>query len=168
MVPTFQYPCHRASRLCFQPIVYAGLQLSAKMLSSYNRLIKGKRWKSQGAKSGVNDGRWSNTSHRKLFRSLFVAAAVCDRVLLWRKTIPVDNIPRSLLRIKESNCSMHSTFGRRLYSFRHVYKLTTHSELTSMMCCDHQVYERYSAIDICAKLHLILTVVLILQPIGSW
>ena len=53
MVQTFQYPCHRS-----QPPVLSANSLRwsaahcAKMLSSYDCFIRGKRQKSQGAKSG--------------------------------------------------------------------------------------------------------------------
>ena len=53
VVPTFEYPRHRS-----QPPVFSANSLRsskahcAKMLSSYDRFIRGKRWKSQEAKSG--------------------------------------------------------------------------------------------------------------------
>ena len=34
----------------------------------------------------------------------------------------------------------HSTFGENLYCFRHIYGLTTRSELTSAMCRDRRAY----------------------------
>ena len=145
MVPTFQYPRHRSQL----PVLSANsLHWSAancaKMLSSYDRFIWGKRWKSQGAKSErmmkitgsqvrADDDGWSNTSHRKHFRSLFFSAAVCGRALSSWRTIPEDNIPHRLFWIKESNYSMHSIFGGRLYCFRYVYGFTRSSELTK---CD--------------------------------
>ena len=51
-----------------------------------------------------------------------------------------DNIPHCLFWIEDLNYSTHSTFGRRLYCSRHVYGLTTRSELTSVMCCDRWPY----------------------------
>ena len=108
----------------------------------------------------ADDGGWSNTSHRKRFRSPYVAAAVCDRALSWRRTIPEDNIPRRLFWIKESNYSTHSKFGGRLYCFRRVYGLSTCSELTIMRCVVIDGHTRDIAQHICAKLLLILTVIL--------
>ena len=52
------------------------------------------------------------------------------------------------LHIKKSNYSTHFTFDGRLYCVRHVYVLI--------------------AQHICAKLHLIFTVLLISRLIGSW
>ena len=52
VIPTFQYPRHRS-----QPPVLSANSLRwctvhcAKMLSSHDRFMRGKRWKSQGAKS---------------------------------------------------------------------------------------------------------------------
>ena len=112
----------------------------------------------------ADNGGWSNTSHRKRFRILFVAAAVRGRALSWRRTIPDVNIPRRLFWINESNFSAHSTFGGRLYCFRHVYGLTTRS----VRCVAIDGHTRDIAQHIWAKLNLILTVVLILRPIGHW
>ena len=89
-----------------------------------------KEMKITGSQVREDDGVWSNSSHRKRFRSLFVAAAVCGRVLSWIRTTPEHNIPRHLFWIKESNYSMPFTFGGRLL-FRHVYGLTMRSELTA-------------------------------------
>ena len=149
VVPTFQYPRHRS----LLPVLSANsLRWSAahcaKMLSSYNCFIRGKRWKSQGAKSGqmmVGD----HTSR-------------CSCSMRPSIVMKKGNIPHHLFWIKESNYSKHSTYGRRLYCFRHVYMLTTGSDLTRAMCRD------WLACHICAKLHLILTVVLILQLIRPW
>ena len=126
MVPTLtniQYLRHRS-----QPPVLSANSICwstahcAKMLSSYNRFIWRKGWKSEGAKSEMYDG-WSNTSHRKCHRSLFVAAAVYSQALSWRRTIPEDNIPPRLFWIQESNYSTQFTFGGRFYCFIHVYGL---------------------------------------------
>ena len=38
-----------------------------------------------------------------------------------------------------------STFGGKLYCFRHVYGLTMGSELTNAMCCNRRTYERHCA-----------------------
>ena len=106
----------------------------AKILSSYGSFIRGKRWKSQGAKSGrlmVVDQTLpiENTAGASLLQ---LQCAAED--LSWRRTVPEDNIPCCFFWIKESNYSMHSTYGRRLYCFSHVCGLTTQSELTSVMC----------------------------------
>ena len=127
----------------------------------------GEEMKTTGSQVRADGGGWSNTSDRKRFRSLFVAATVCGGTLSWGRTIPEDIIPRRWFWIKESNYSTHSILGGRIHCLRHVYKLTTRSELTI----------QYVAIDwhtrditqhICAKLHMILTVVLISLPIGPW
>ena len=99
-----------------------------------------------GSQVQADDGGWSNNIHQKRFRSLSVAAAVYGWALSWRRTIPEDNIPRHLFWIKEWNYNTHSTFGGRLYCFRHVYRLTTWSELTSAMCRDWRVYRIYANI----------------------
>ena len=93
-----------------------------------------------GSQVRVDDGGWPNTSQRKLFRSLFVAAAVCGRAISWRRTIPEDNIPRCLFWIKESNYSTYFTFGGRDYSLGHVYCITACSEMTNAMCRDWRAY----------------------------
>ena len=66
-----------------------------------------------GSQVLADDGGWSNTSHRKRFRSLYVAAVVCGRALSWRRTIPEDNIPRLFWKELAGD-----------YCFRHVYGLT--------------------------------------------
>ena len=112
-VLTFQSPRYRS-----QPPALSAHSLRwsaaycAKMLSSYDRFIRGKRWKSQGANPG---GWWWLIKHfpLKTLRSLFVATAVCGRAFSWR-TIPEDNIPRCIFWIKESNYIRHSTFSGRL------------------------------------------------------
>ena len=114
----------------------------------------------------ADDGGWSNTYHRKHFRSLFVAAAVCSRALSWRRTIPEDNIPRRLFWIKESNYSTHSTFVARLYFLGMFTCLRAQKSHVRCVAIDGNT--RDIAQHICAKLHLILTVVLILQPIALW
>ena len=129
--------------------------------------LRRKEMKIIGSQVPACDCGWLNTSHRKRFRSLFVAAVVCSWALSWRRTIPEDNVPRSLLWIKESIYGTYSTFGRRDYSFRHVYR--AHYMHRTDKC---DVLRSTSILDIvqhiCAKLHLILTVVLISWPIGPW
>ena len=121
----FQYPYHRSQppMLSVNSICWS-IAHCAKILSCYERFIRGKM-KITESQVQADDGEWSNNSHRKRFRSLFVAAAVWGRALSWRRTIPEDNIPRHFSEIKESNYSTHSTFGRRHYCFRHVYVLKT-------------------------------------------
>ena len=117
----------------------------------------------------ADGGGWSNISHRKRFTSLFVASGVYGRTLSWRRTIPADNIPRRFCWIKESNYSMHSTFGRRHDCFRYVYGLTMRSELTSAMCDDWRVYKRHCATHLRkASSDSHCAVVLISRPIESW
>ena len=127
-----------------------------------------KEMKITGSQVRVDDDGWSNTSHQKCFRSPFVASAVCDQALSWRRTIPEENIPRRLFWIKELNYSTHFTFGRRLYCFRHVHVLTICIQNWQVQCDMIDGYSRDTAQHICAKLHLFFTVVLISRPIGSW
>ena len=110
-------------------------------LSSYNRFIRGKRFKSQVAKSwrmmvGDQTLLIENTVWASLLQLQYAAED-----LSWRTTIPENNIPRLFFFwIKTSNYSTHSTFGGTLYLFRHVYGLTTSSELTSALCRDRRAY----------------------------
>ena len=104
-----------------------------------------KEIKITGSQVWADDGGWSNTFHRKRFRSIFIAAAEWGRAVSWRRTISEDNIPRRFLLIKESNYSTHSTFGGKLYCFRHVYGHTTRSELTSATCRHRRAYYRHCA-----------------------
>ena len=67
--------------------------------------------------------------------------------------------------VKESNYSTHSTFGGTLHCFSHVYRLTTRSKL-QVQCVEIDGHTRDITQHICAKLHLILTVVPISRPIG--
>ena len=87
-----------ASCLCFQPILYAGLQLIVPKCCS-TKIVTYKERDENNREPSLGD---------KHCRSLFVAAAVCSRG-----------------QHSSSNYSMHSTFGGRLYCFRHVYVLRT-------------------------------------------
>ena len=71
-----------------------------------------KKMKITGSQLWADDCGWSNTSHRKHFRSLFVAAIVSGRALSWKRTVPEDNIRRRLFWIKESNYTTHSHLSR--------------------------------------------------------
>ena len=140
MVPTFQYPRHRSQL----PVLSANsLRWSAahcaKMLSSYDRFIRGKRYKSQGAKSGrmvVGDQTLpiENASGAFLLQLQFAAEHCREEGQNLRTTFLV------ACSIKESNYSTHSTFGGRLYCFRQVCGFTMHSELASAMCRDRRAY----------------------------
>ena len=145
MVPTFQYPHHRS-----QPPVLSANSLHcsaahcAKMLSPYDRFIRGKRWKSQGAKSRqmmVDDQTLpiENASVASLLQLQYVAEHCHEEGQY------LDNIPHLLFWIKESNYSTQSTFSGRLYCFRHVYGLTMRTELTSAICRNRQAYYRRCA-----------------------
>ena len=96
-----------------------------------------------------------------------MAPAVCGRTLSWRRTISEDNILCRLFWIKKSNYSMHSTFGRTLYCFR-MFTGSLRTQNWQVRCVVIDGHTRDIAQHICAKLHLILTVVLILRPIGPW
>ena len=116
-----------SSCLYFPPILFAGLQLIVPKCCplttvSYEERDENHREPSPG-------GWWwvIKHFHRKSFRSLFVASAVCGRALSWRRTIPEDNIPRRWFWIKEYNYSTQSIFGGRLYSFGQINGLTTRS-----------------------------------------
>ena len=137
------------------------------MLSSLRQFHTRKEMKITENQVRADDGRWSNTSNRKRFRSLFVVAAVCGRALLWRRTIPEDNITRRLFWIKESNYSTHSTFGERLYSLG-MLTGSLRAQNWQVRCVAIDRHTRDIAQHICAKLHLILTVVLNSRPIGHW
>ena len=131
------------------------------------RFHTSKELKITGSQVREVDDVWSNTSHRKRFRSLFVAAAVCGRALSWRRTIPEDNIPRRLSEIKESNYSTHSAFGGRL-SF--LVCLRTQYALKTEKC---DVWRSMGTLVTLRNTHeqrnlLILTVFIISRPIGPW
>ena len=112
----------------------------------------------------ADDGGWSNTSHRKHFRNLLIATAVCGRALSWRRTIPEDNILRHLFWIKESYYSTYSTFGRRDIVLG-MFTGSLRTQNWHMRCEEIDGHTRDIAQCICAELRLILTVVLILQLI---
>ena len=124
-----------------------------------------KEMKMTGSQIRADDGGWSNTTHRKRFGSLFVAAAVCGRALSWRRTIPEANNTRRLFWMKESNYSSHSTFGGRLYCLG-MFTGSLRTQNWQMRCVAIDGHTRDIAQHICSKLHLILTVVLISRPIG--
>ena len=140
VVPTFQYPRHRS-----QPPVFSANSLRwpaahcDKMLS-YDRFIQGKRWKSQEAKSGrimVGDQTLpiENSSGASSLQLQYAAEYCREEGQYLRTTFLV-----ACSKIKESNYSTHSTFGGRLYCFRHVYGFTTRSKLTSAMCRDGRAF----------------------------
>ena len=79
-------------------------------------------------------------SHRKCFKSLFVAAASMQPRIVMKKDNTRGQHSSSLVLNKGIDYSTHSTFGGRLYCFKHVYGLTKHSELTSAMCHDRKAY----------------------------
>ena len=154
-----------ASRLWFQPTLYAGLQLIVPnvVLRPFHTR---KEMKITGSQVRADDGGWSNTSHRKRFRSPFVAAALCGRTLSWWRTIPEDNISRRIFWIKKSNYSTQSIFGGRLLFYA---CLRAHYALRTDKCnVSRSTGIRDIAQHICAKLHLTLTVVLISRSIGPW
>ena len=121
-----------ACHLCFQPILYAGLQLIVPKCCPPTTISYEERDENHRESS---PGRWwwviKHFPSRMLQEPLH-----CGR----GQSIPEVNIPRHLFWLKELNYSMHFTFGRRLYCFWHVYRLTTRSELTSAMCCDRRAY----------------------------
>ena len=111
----------------------------------------------------ADDGGWLNTSHRRRFWCLFVAAAVCGRVLPWRRTIREDNIPRRLFWNKgiELEHALHFiVLGMFTGSLR--------AQNWQLRCVAIDGHTRNIPQHICAKLHLMLTVVLISRPIGLW
>ena len=223
-----------------------------------------KEMKITGSQVQADDGGWSNTSHRKRFGTLFVAAAICSQALSWsrtlvvvvvvlgfttlltsqviciafysehkksdkfcsealisawdsftchkstiwdpwlyfpsegthtqdftlwkiprsrpglnpwtldpvasmittgppgptRRTVPENNFPRRLFWIKESNYSIHSTFG--------IFTGSLRAQNWHMWCIAISRHTKDIAQHICAKLNLILTVVLISRSIGPW
>ena len=155
-----------ASRLCFQPILYAGLQLIVPKCCPPTTVSYEER---DGNHREASPGWlwWVTKHHWKRFRSLFLAAAVCGRALSWRRTIPENNIPRRLFWIKESNYSTCSTFGGRLYCLG-MFTGSLRAQKWQVLCVAIDGHTRDIVQHICAKLHLILTVVLILRLIGPW
>ena len=100
-----------ASRQCFQPNFYAGLQLIVP-----NVVLLRNEMKITGSQVRAYDGGLSNTSHRKRET---LQEPLCYNCGMRPCIVTKDNIPRRLFRIKESNYSTHATFGGRLYCFRH-------------------------------------------------
>ena len=119
-----------------------------------------------GSQVRADDGGWSNTPHRNRFRSLFVAAVVCDRALSWRRTIPENNIPRRLFwkrnRITTRTPHLGGDYGLGTFTD------SLRAQNWQVRCVAIDGHTRDIAQHICAKLHLILTVVLISRPIGPW
>ena len=167
VVPTFQHPRHRSQ----SPVISDNsLRWSAAYLWQNVVLLrpfhKSKEMKITGSQVRADDGGWSNTSKRKRFRRLFVAAAVCDRALSWRRTMPDDNIP-SLVMNK----------GIELQQALHIWRETIvlgmftgslRAQNWHVLCVAIDGHTRDIAQHICAKMHLNLTVVLISRPIGPW
>ena len=116
------------------------------MSSSYHHFMRGKRWKSQEAKSGqMMVGDKTLPIENAAGASLLQLQCAAED-LSWRRTIPEDNISRRFFWIKESNYSMHFVSGGRLYCFRHVYGFTTRSSMTNAMCRgDRRAYLTYCA-----------------------
>ena len=167
MVPTFQYPHQRN-----QPPVLSinSLRWSAahcaKMLSSYDRFIRGKRWKSQGAKS--------------------------RQMMVGDQTLPIENASgASLLQLQcvAEHCHEEGQYLRttfyvaflnkkiELQHILHIWQKTfilgmfmclLCAQNWQMLCVAIDEHTRNIVQHICTKVHLILTVVLISRPIGPW
>ena len=139
----------------------------AKMLFYYDRFICGNRWKSQGAKSG--------------------------RMMVGDQTLPIENASGAcLLQLQyaaehchEEGQYLKTTFLLAFSEWRnwitaHTPRLAGDTIVLGMftgLLSAQNWQVRCVAIDghtsdiaqhICAKLHLILTVVLFSQPIGPW
>ena len=115
----------------------------------------------------ADDGGWSNTSHRKRFRSIFVAAAVCGGTLSWGRTIPEDIIPRRWFWIKEPNYSSTPHLAGDSIILG-MFTGSLRAQNWQVRCVAFDGNTRDIAQHICAKVHLILIVVLISRPIGPW
>ena len=168
VVPTFQYPRHRN-----QPPVLSANSLHwsaahcAKMLSSYDHFIRGKRWKSQRAKPG--------------------------RMMVGDQTLPIENASgasfccscsmRPSIAMKKVNTwGQHSSSldvnkGIELQHALHIWRETIVLDMFTgslraqnwqVRCVAIDEHTRDIAQHIYAKLHLILTVVVISRPIGPW
>ena len=163
MVPTFII---KASCLCFQLILYAGLQLNVLKFPpktvSYEERYEDHREPSPGR------WRWViKLFPSKMLRHLFVAAAVCGWVLSWRRTISENNIPSRLFWNK----------GIELQHMLHIWQETLvlgmftgslRAQNWQEQCVAINEHTRDIAQHICTKVFLIFTVVLISQPIGPW
>ena len=104
--------------------------------------------------------------HQKCFRSLFVAATVCGWALSWRRTTwGQHSLSLFLNKGMELQHALHN-WQETLFLGMFTDSLRP-SELTVRSVAIYR-YTRDIAQHICAKLHLILTVVLISWPIGPW
>ena len=135
------------------------------MLSSYDRFIRGKRWKSQGTKSGqmmVGDPTPSETLQEPL---------CCSWIVRPSTVMKKDNI------WGQYSSSLVLNKGIELQHEFHIWRETIVLGMFtgSLRCQNWQVrcvaiewHTRDITQHIRAKFHLILTVVLISRPIGSW
>ena len=89
-----------------------------------------------GSQVRADDGGWLNTSHRKRFRNLFVAAAehFHEEGQYLRTTFLV------ACSEQRNRITARTPYSAGDYYFRQVYGLTTSSELTSAMCRDRWGY----------------------------
>ena len=136
------------------------------MLSFYDRFIQGRRWKSQRAKSG--------------------------RMMVGDRTLPSKTLQEplcyncsmrpSIIMKKDNTWGQHSSSldlnkGFELKHALHIWRETIvlgmvtgslSAQNWQVRCIAIDGYTRDIAQHICAKLYLILTVVLISRPIGPW
>ena len=167
MVPTFQYPRHRS-----QPLVLSANSLCwsaahcAKMLSSYDRFIQGKRWKSQEPSP---DGWWWVIKHfpsKTLQEPLCCSCSMRPSIVLkkhnkWGKL-------SSLLVLNKGIELEHALHIWRETIVLGMFTGSLCVQNWQMRCVAIDRYTRDIAQQICAKLHLIFTVVLISRQIGFW
>ena len=165
---TFQYSHHRS-----QPPVLSANSLRwsaanyAKMLSSHDRFTRGKRWKSQGAKSGwmmVGDETLpiENASGASLLQLQYAAEHCHEEGQYLRTTILVafsewKNTITARTPHLAGDCIVLGMLTGSLGA-----------QNSRVLCVAIDGHTRDIAQHICAKLHLILTVVLISRQIGPW
>ena len=166
MVRTFQYPRHWS-----QPPVLSANSLRwsaahcAKMLSPYDRIRRGKRWKSQGAKSGrmmVSDQPLpiENASGASLLQLQYAAEHCHEEGQYLRTTfLVVCSEWRNRIKARTAHLVEYSIVLDTFTS-------SLRAQNWQVRCIAIDRHSRDIAQHVCAKLHLILTVVLISRPIG--
>ena len=134
----------------------------AKILSSYDRFVRGKRWKSQGTKIGRIMGDQTLPMENASGASL-LQLAVCGRALSWRRTILEDNIPPRLFWNKGIELQHALHIWRETLLFLGMLTGSLRARNWQVRCVSIDGHTTDIAQHICAKLHLILIVVLILD-----
>ena len=123
-----------------------------------------------GSQIRADDGGWSNTSRRKRFRSLFVAAAVCGRAFSWRRTIAYCTWGQhsSSLVLNKGMELQHALPHLAGDYFLGMLTGSLRAQNWQVRCVAIDGHTRDIAQRIYAKLNLILTVDLISLPMRPW